>query len=67
MLTRHEVVAHGGIMICKGGHDDGVFHQIIGLKSIEEVEVCATGCSWDEVLDELERVYWDLSINVSRR
>jgi hypothetical protein len=41
-------------MISKGGHDDGVFHQIIGLKSIEEIEVCVTGCSRDAVLDELE-------------
>lgn len=53
LFTRHEFVTHGG-MICEGGHDDGVFHQIIGLKSIEEVEVCVAGCSWDAVLDELE-------------
>ncbi|MCK4645752.1 MAG: hypothetical protein KAU46_05840 [Candidatus Aminicenantes bacterium] len=51
--TRHEFVAHSG-MICNGNHDDGVFHQIIGLKSIEEIEVCVTGCSRDAVLDELE-------------
>ena len=52
-LTRYALVTHG-CMVGEDSHYDGVFHQVIGLKSIIEIEVRMACCSRDAILDELE-------------
>lgn len=52
-LSRYALVTHG-CMVGKDSHYDRIFHQVIRLKSIEEIEVRMTGCSRDAILDELE-------------
>jgi hypothetical protein len=41
-------------MVGEYGHDNGIFHQIIFLESIEKIEISVPGCAWNAILDELE-------------